>query len=327
MHILVTGAAGMIGRKLVGALGEAGSVGGRAVDRLTLVDVTAPAPPDALGRGVKALQADLSDPEAARRIIVDKPDLIFHLAAIVSGEAEADFAKGYKVNLEGTWSLFEAIREEHDRSGYCPRVVFTSSLAVYGAPLPDLIDDTHLLAPRTSYGAQKAICELLLDDYSRKGYLDGVGIRLPTICIRPGKPNKAASGFFSSILREPLAGQPAVLPVEETVQHWFASPRAAVGYLLHGAALDTARLGSRRSLNMPGVLATVAEQIEALRRVAGDAAVDLIGRAPDPAVAAIIKDWPRGFDPARARALGFRGDACFDDIIRIHIRDEMGGAA
>ena len=167
------------------------------------------------------------------------PTLIFHLAAIVSGEAEADFDKGYRINLDGTRRLFEAIRKVGD--GYKPRVVFTSSIAVFGAPFPEAIGDEFLNAPLTSYGTQKAIGELLLSDYSRRGFFDGIGIRLPTICVRPGKPNKAASGFFSGIIREPLAGQEAMLPVPESVRHWFASPRAAIGFLLHAAKLDTAQ--------------------------------------------------------------------------------------
>ena len=196
------------------------------------------------------------------------PDVIFHLAAIVSGEAEADFEKGYRVNLDGTRFLFEAIRKVGD--GYQPRLVFTSSIAVFGAPFPEAIGDEFFHTPLTSYGTQKAIDELLLSDYTRRGFIDGIGIRLPTICVRPGKPNKAASGFFSNIIREPLAGHEAVLPVPETVRHWHASPRSAVGFLLHAAALDGATVGARRNLTMPGVAATVGEQIAALRKVAGD---------------------------------------------------------
>src|SRR5687767_8911952 len=209
--------------------------------------------------------SDLSIPGEAEKLVASRPQLIFHLAAVVSGEAEADFEKGYRVNLDGTRRLFEAIRKQN----YRPRVVFTSSIAVFGAPFPEAIDDEFLNAPLTSYGTQKAIGELLLSDYSRREFLDGIGLRLPTICVRPGKPNKAASGFFSGIIREPLAGQEAVLPVAETVRHWFASPRAAVGFLLHAAELATDRLGARRNLTMPGISASVAEQIEALRRVAG----------------------------------------------------------
>jgi nucleoside-diphosphate-sugar epimerase len=319
MHVLVIGAAGMVGRKLVARIAADGGVGGRKVDQLSLVDVVAPEMP--AGFAGKAWAADLSTPGEAGRMVAGKPDLIFHLAAIVSGEAEADFEKGYRINLDGTRLLYEAIRT----AGYAPRVVFTSSIAVFGAPFPDAISDEFHLTPLTSYGTQKAIGELLLADYSRRGIFDGVGIRLPTICIRPGKPNKAASGFFSSILREPLVGQEAVLPVSDDVMHWHASPRAAVGFLLHAATLDTAPLGARRNLTMPGLAATVAEQIEALRRVAGDKAVALIKRVPDETVARIVAGWPRRFEARRAEELGFQAEKTFDEIIRAHVEDELGG--
>jgi nucleoside-diphosphate-sugar epimerase len=274
--------------------------------------------------------ADLSRPGEAEKLLAKRPDLIFHLAAIVSGEAEADFEKGYRVNLDGTRLLFEAIRKEGGKAGgggagsYRPKVVFTSSIAVFGAPFPDAIGDEFLNAPLTSYGTQKAIGELLLSDYSRRGLFDGIGIRLPTICVRPGKPNKAASGFFSGILREPLSGQEAVLPVPDTVRHWFASPRAAIEFLIHASKINTELLGTRRNLSMPGLTATVAEQIEALRRAAGDKAVRLIRREPDPTIMRIVEGWPRNFDAKRALALGFRADASFDDIIRFHLQDELG---
>jgi D-erythronate 2-dehydrogenase len=300
---LVIGAAGMIGRKLVPKLeGE-----------LILHDVV---PFD----GASAV-SDLSIPGEAEKLVASRPALIFHLAAVVSGEAEADFEKGYRVNLDGTRRLFEAIRKQN----YRPRVVFTSSIAVFGAPFPDAIGDEFLNAPLTSYGTQKAISELLLSDYSRRGFFDGIGIRLPTICVRPGKPNKAASGFFSGIIREPLNGQEAVLPVPESVRHWFASPRAAIGFLLHAARLDTAKLGTRRNLSMPGVAATVGEQIAALRKVAGDKAARLIRREPDATIARIVEGWPRNFEAKRALSLGFRADPSFEEIIRIHVEDELQG--
>ena len=214
--------------------------------------------------------------------------MIFHLAAIVSGEAEQDFDKGYRINLDGTRNLLEAIRH----AGHKPRVVFSSSVAVFGAPYPEAIGDEFLSAPLTSYGTQKAIGDLLVSDYSRKGFLDGLSIRLPTICVRPGKPNKAASGFFSNIMREPLAGQEAVLPVSDSVMHWHASPRAAVGFMLHAATIDTARVGARRALNMPGLAVTVAEQIEALGKVAGGKVVARIRREIDPFIDKIVSGWP-----------------------------------
>ena len=323
MRVLVVGAAGMVGRKLTEALVRSGKIGDRAIEHLSLVDVVEPALPPGIEAEVRA--ADLSDEGVAAQLVTDRPDLIFHLAAIVSGEAEADFEKGYRINLDGTRALLEAIRMQGTSGGYCPRVVFTSSIAVFGMPFPDVISDEQMLAPLTSYGVQKAISELLLADYSRRGFLDGVGIRLPTIVVRPGKPNKAASGFFSGILREPLTGQEAVLPVDESVRHWFASPRSAVGFLLHAATLDTALLGNRRSLNMPGVSATVGEEIEALRRVAGEKAVALIRRQPDPAIATMVSGWARAFDPQRALALGFRAESSFEEIIEVFVQDELGG--
>jgi nucleoside-diphosphate-sugar epimerase len=323
MHVLITGAAGMIGRKLTERLVRDGGLNGQPIDKLTLVDVVVPAAPaDFYGHAVVAA-TDISEPAEAAKHIADRPDVIFHLAAIVSGEAEVDFNKGYRINLIGTMGILEAIR----RTGgdYHPKLVFTSSIAVFGAPFPESIPDDFHLTPLTSYGAQKAMCELLLADYARKGFLDGVGIRLPTICVRPGKPNKAASGFFSSIIREPLAGQEAVLPVKESVRHTHASPRAAVGFLIHAAGLSRDAIGPRNSLTMPGVSCTVGEQIEALRRVAGDQVASRIRREPDELVARIVDGWARRIDASRARALGFAAENSFDDIIRTHIDEELGG--
>jgi nucleoside-diphosphate-sugar epimerase len=304
VKILITGAAGMIGRKLSERLAKD--------HELILHDV--------VSAGPGSIVSDLSAPGEAEKLVASRPEAVFHLAAIVSGEAEADFEKGYRVNLDGTHRLFEAIRKIG--GGYRPRVVFASSIAVFGAPFPEAIEDEFLNAPLTSYGTQKAIDELLLSDYSRKGFFDGIGIRLPTICVRPGKPNKAASGFFSGIIREPLAGQEAVLPVPETVRHWFASPRAAMGFLVHALKIDAARLGARRNLSMPGISCTVGEQIEALRKVAGEKAAKLIRRQPDATIARIVEGWPRNFDTRRALALGFRADSSFEEIIRIHLEDE-----
>jgi D-erythronate 2-dehydrogenase len=320
MHVLILGAGGMIGRKLTGRLVADGDIGGREIERLTLVDVIAPARPD--GRA-ETVAADLSVPGEAQRLVEDRPDLIVHLAAVVSGEAESDFDKGYRVNLDGTRALLDAVRAA---DGYRPRLVFTSSVAVYGPPLPDPIPEDFQQAPLTSYGTQKAIGELLLADYTRRGFVDGIGLRLPTICIRPGRPNRAASGFFSSILREPLVGQEAVLPVPDTVRHWHASPRSAVEFLLRAATLDGRDVGPRRTLSMPGLSATVAEQIEALRRVAGDRAVRLIRREPDESIMRIVQTWAPALDATRARRLGFTAESSFDEIIRIHIEDELGGS-
>lgn len=323
MHILVIGAAGMVGRKLLQRLAEEPEVFGFEVSELTLADAVAPAVPE--GLVARRMTVDLAADGKAEELVKGRPDLIFHLAAVVSGEAEADFEKGYAVNLDGSRNLFEAIRREAMREPYCPRVVFASSLAVFGEPFPDRIDDDFLTAPLTSYGTQKAITELLLADYTRKGIFDGIGLRLPTICIRPGAPNKAASVFFSNILREPLKGEEAVLPVAESVRHWFASPRAAVGFFVQAARMETARIGPRRSLTMPGLSATVGEEIEALRRVGGEAAVGLIRREPDPVIQKIVEGWPRNFDARRAAELGFEAETSFDDIIRIHLEDEGTG--
>jgi nucleoside-diphosphate-sugar epimerase len=257
----------------------------------------------------------------AEKLLVGRPEVIIDLAAVVSGEAERDFAKGYRVNLDGTRNLLEAVRLAGD--GSRPRLVFSSSVAVFGPPLPEVIGDEQATTPATSYGTQKAIAELLLADYSRRGYVDAVGIRLPTICVRPGAPNQAASGFFSNIVREPLHCRPAVLPVSPDVRHWFASPRAAVGFIVHAATMDTSALGLRRSLTMPGLSATVADEIEALRRAAGDAAVALIRSEPDPAIAEIISGWPKAFDARRATALGFTAERDFDQIVRVYVEDEL----
>jgi len=325
MHVLIIGAAGMIGRKLAERLAADGRLGSADIDRLTLVDVVPPTIPAGYRGEGDIRKADLSDPIAAEALAELRADVIFHLAAIVSGEAEADFDKGYRINLDSTRYLFEAIRREGMKSPYKPRVVFSSSIAVFGGPFTRKIDDEFFTTPRTSYGTQKAIDELLLADYSRRGFLDGIGIRLPTIVIRPGKPNKAASGFFSNIIREPLIGQEAVLPVGDDVIHWHASPRAAVGFLVHAGTIDTEQLGARRNLNMPGLCATVGEQIEALRRIAGDAAVKLIRREPDPAIIRMVEGSSGDFDPKRALSLGFTAESTFDEIIRVHIEDELGG--
>lgn len=325
MHVLVIGAAGMIGRKFTDAIARSGTLGTRNVNRLTLADTVEPEIPSGFSGEAVSLALDISDPRSAPQLVSARPDVIVHLAAIVSGEAEQDFDKGYRINLDGTRYLYDAVRHLSHAGTYCPRLVFASSVAAFGAPLPDEIDDTFLNAPLTSYGTQKVIGELLLQDYTRRGFFDGMAIRLPTICIRPGLPNAAASGFFSGILREPLAGKPAILPVPDTVRHWHASPRAAVGFLTHAATMDTGPVGHRRALNMPGISATVAEQIEALRAIAGDKAVALIRHQPAPEILRIVSNWPRGFAADRALALGFRAESSFDEIIRIHIEDEMGG--
>ena len=312
----------MIGRKLTEKISLSQNIGGVKLDRITLADIVAPQHAADFAGECQTLQMDFAEEGMEERLIADHPDIIIHLAAIVSGEAEVDFEKGYRVNFDGTRLLFDSIRRI---ANYTPRVVFASSLAVFGAPFPNKIPDDFHLTPSTSYGTQKAMSELLLDDYTRRGFFDGIGIRLPTICIRPGKPNKAVSGFYSGILREPLNGREAILPVSEDLRHWFSSPRSAVAFLEHAATMDTAALGNRRNLTMPGVSVTVREQIEALRRAAGEKAVALIRQEPDPAISAIVSSWPQDFEATRAKVAGFTAETSVDEIIAVYVEEELNG--
>jgi nucleoside-diphosphate-sugar epimerase len=321
MRILITGAAGMVGRKLIARLARDERLRGRKISALDLHDIVPAQAPPLDGVDVSIQTGDLSAPGAATSLVASRPDVIFHLAGIVSGEAEANFDLGYRVNLDGTRALFDAVR----LAAFSSRLVFTSSIAVFGAPFPDVIPDEFHPTPLTSYGTQKLMGEALLADYTRRGFFDGIGIRLPTICVRPGKPNKAASGFFSGIIREPLAGQEAILPVPRSVLHTHASPRSAVNFLIHAAEIDGDAVGPRRNLTMPGVAVTVGEQIEALERIAGSEVVKRIREQPDETIWAIVKGWPTRFEARRARALGFAAEESFDDIIRAHIEDELGG--
>ncbi len=305
MTSLIIGAAGMIGHKLATTLSN---------EALILADAVAPAPLP----GAQVLTLDLVDPATPARLLATRPATIYHLAAVVSGEAEADFDKGYAVNLDSIRTLLEAIR---GTPNYHPKFVYASSGAVMGRPFPDAIPDDFHAVPLTSYGTQKAIAELLINDYSRRGFIDGVSLRLPTICIRPGLPNRAASSFFSNILREPLAGKKANLPVPDDTRHWFASPRTAVGFFRHAAAMDTAPLGADRAISVPGLSATVADQLAALKRAAGPVALNLITRNPDPAVEKIVLGWALAYEAKRALALGFVADANFDDIIAAHLAE------
>ena len=316
MHVLITGAAGMLGRKLTRRLVDVGTLCGSPIDRIDLIDIVETPTQDSI---CFARVADTCEPDVAAGLLRPVPDVIFHLAGVVSGEAEADFDKGMTVNVDGTRALFDALRLAEENS----RVVFTSSIAVFGAPFPDPIPDDFHLTPLTSYGTEKMIAEALLADYTRRGFFDGIAIRLPTISVRPGAPNAAASGFFSGIIREPLAGAPAVLPVSPNVRHSHASPRTAVEYMVHAAELDSAELGPRRSLTMPGVSVTVGEQIEALARVAGPEAAALIVESPDPTIAHIVSGWPERFDTRRALDLGFTPDESYDAIIRAYLEDDL----
>ena len=318
MHVLIIGAAGMVGRKLTERLLKVGSVAGQTITAMTLHDVVAPNYPEGAAFPIVVANSDLSTPGEAERLIAARPGLIFHLAAIVSGEAEADFEKGYRINFDGTRFLYEAIRQAQ----YCPRLVFTSSIAVFGAPFPEEIGDEFFSTPLTSYGTQKAVGELLLADYTRRGFFDGIGIRLPTIVVRPGKPNLAASGFFSNIIREPLNGESAVLPVSRDVVHWMASPRSAVGFLMHAAEIDGDVVGPRRNLTLPGLAIDVGGMIDALRNVAGDERAALIREELNETIVGIVAGWPRRFDASRALDLGFVAETSFEDIIAAHLEDE-----
>ena len=320
MHILIIGAGGMLGAKLLLRLCTEGVLGGKQITRITRYDAVIPPPPPQSTFPIETFVGDLSATGEAEKLVATKPDVIFHLAAIVSGEAEKDFEKGYRINLDATRILFEVIRKT---GNYKPKVIFTSSIAVFGAPFPEAIGDEFFTTPLTSYGTQKAIDELLLNDYSRRGFFDGIALRMPTVCVRPGKPNLAASGFFSNIIREPLTGKEAILPVSDTVRHWHVSPRTAVGYLIQAAELDTAKLENRRTLTLPGLSCTVAEQIEALRKIAGNDVVKLIKSVSDETIAKIVSGWPRNFDPKRALAMGFKAETSFEDIIRVHMEDEL----
>ncbi len=257
MSILILGGGGMVGQKLARSLAETSL--GEPGTSVTLFDIGFPKN-SAPGTQVRG---SMTDPIALKQLAAERPEVIFHLASMVSGESEIAFERSWLTNMQSFWSFLEALRAEHEASGgvYVPRFVFTSSIAVFGAPFPDKIGDEFLTAPLTSYGAQKACNELMLTDFSRKGFVDGISIRLPTICVRPGKANLAASSFFSGIIREPLNGVQAALPVPDTVRHWHASPRAAVGFLRHASTMDLTQLGARRALSMPGLSCTVAEAI------------------------------------------------------------------
>lgn len=322
MRVLVTGAAGMIGRKLVARLAAQPRIGGKSISALDLHDIVPPVSPEIPGIEVSAFIGDLAAEGAAASLVARGPDVVFHLAGIVSGEAECNFDLGYRVNLDGTRALFDALRVAPG----VPRVVYSSSIAVFGAPFPDVIPDEFHPTPLTSYGTQKLIGELLLADYTRRGFIDGIGIRLPTICVRPGTPNKAASSFFSSIIREPLAGKEAVLPVPKSVLHTHASPRSAVRFLVHAAEIDGTLVGPRRNLTMPGVAVTVGEQIESLRRIAGDHVAALIREESNETIWAIVQNWPTRFEARRARELGFVAEQRFDEIVCAHIEDEAASA-
>lgn len=303
----------MLGRRLVERI-RADGVGGRAVEEFVLSDLVVPTGDQVAG--VTWVDGDIGDPDVADLLASLEVDLVFHLGAVVSGDAERDHELGYDVNVGGTWHLLEGARLNPD---WCPRFVFASSIAVFGGPFPPAVHDDFRASPRSSYGTQKAIGELLLSDYTRRGAVDGVAVRLPTVAIRPGSANGAASGFFSSIVREPLAGRRAVLPVRRDLVHWFVSPSTAVAQLIHAATLDTASLGADRALTMPGLEASVQSLLDGLERAAGRDALDLVDEVPDPEVAAIVETWPERFDARRALSLGFPVDDTVDAIVAEHV--------
>ncbi|MEN7531571.1 MULTISPECIES: D-erythronate dehydrogenase [unclassified Cupriavidus] len=318
MKVLITGGAGFLGLQLARLLLKRGTLnlGGKAVtiDQLTLLDVVAPQIDDAR---VRVVTGDLSDPAVLAQAIDRETGAIFHLAAVVSGQAEADFDLGMRVNLDASRALLETCRT----LGHAPRVVFTSSVAVYGGKLPAVVQDDTALNPQSSYGVQKAIGELLLTDYSRRGFVDGRVLRLPTISVRPGKPNAAASSFASGIIREPLSGEAANCPVDPATSLWLLSPRGAIQALVNGIELDGERFGNRRVVNLPGLSVTAAQMVEALRRVAGDAVADRVTWNREERVEKIVGTWPAAWDVSRAVALGFESDASFDDVIRGYAED------
>lgn len=318
MRIAILGGGGFLGQKLSQALATAGTLRGAPISEMTLADVVAPAPV-AAGFPIHTLTLDISDRAAVDAAIPDGTDVVFHLAAIVSGQAEAEFDTGLRINLGGSMNVFDRCRA----LGTGPVVVYASSVAVYGGDVPNPIEDHTILNPQTSYGAQKAMGELLLTDYSRKGFFDGRGLRLPTVTIRPGKPNKAASSFVSSIFREPLQGEPAVCPVTPDYPVWISAPRNTVANLIHAAEIDGAALGTDRCLGLPGMTATIGDMVEAMRRVAGDAPVNLIRWERDPAIEAIVLGWRADFRPERARRLGFAEDRSFEDNVRWFLDDDI----
>ncbi len=331
MNVLITGAAGFLGQRLARALLQRGHLrdpqgAPEPIEALRLLDVVPPSAgaraelADRAGVRLQPITGDIGDTALLRALMDGQTRSIFHLSAIVSGTAEANFDLGWSVNLDGSRALLEACRHAQARA----RVVFTSSVAVYGGALPERVGDDTALNPQSSYGAQKAMAELLLSDYTRKGFVDGRVLRLPTISVRPGRPNGAASSFASGIIREPLAGETARCPVAPQVRLWLLSPERAIEALIHGHELPTQALGQRRAVNLPGLSISVAEMAQALSRVAGAEVAARIEWQPDEQVERIVATWPPAWDTTRALALGFTPDTDFDAVIRAHQREMAG---
>lgn len=312
MQIIITGGAGFIGQRLASALLHSTL----EFDELLLVDITRP-PVPGTDKRVIARQLDLSAPHAVTSLISSRTRLVFHLAAIVSSHAEKEFDLGFRVNLDITRALLEACRLQ----GNATRFVFASSLAVYGGSLPRIVDDHTAVTPQSSYGIQKAIGELLVNDYARKKFIDGRVLRLPTICIRPGRPNLAASSFVSSILREPLSGEEAICPVSPDLGLWLASPDTTIQNLIHGAALAENAFGDWRTVNLPGIGVTVQEMLASLEKIAGIDVARRVRFQPDPGINRIVSGWPSAIDNTRALQMGFHRDECFDDFIHQYRRE------
>lgn len=324
MKVLVTGGAGFLGQRLARELLERGSLKDmrgkpQAITELVLLDIVRAS--DFGDSRVRAEVGDIAERAVLERVIDDRTSAIFHLAAIVSGQAEADFDLGMRINLDASRLLLEVCRQR----GHKPRVLFTSSVAVYGGELPDVVRDDTALNPQSSYGAQKAIAEFLLNDYARRGFVDGCVVRLPTISVRPGKPNAAASSFASGIIREPLNGEMAVCPVTGSTRLWLLSPRKAIENLIAAVELDTALLGNKRALNLPGISVSVEEMVAALREVAGEEATRRIAWEPDARVEKIVGSWPGRWDTSRAESFGLTGERSFADVIRSYMADERIG--
>ncbi len=318
MNVLIIGGGGFIGRKVAASLAARETLRGQKIDRLTLADIAAPEPIDA-PFAVETVACDITDPAQVDRMIADGTDVVFHFAAVVSAHAEADFDIGMNVNLHGTVNVLERCRALET----CPVVVFTSSLAVFGGEVPDPITDHTIPNPQTSYGTQKAIGELLINDYSRKGFIDGRGFRLPTISVRPGKPNRAASSFMSSIIREPLNGEEAICPVEPEQEHFFLSPRRCVENLIKGAELDAADLGMQRCMTMPGQRLSIGQLVDALTTVAGPEPAKLIRWEEQPEIAEIVRGWRYDYRFDKALALGLESDKSFEENVRFYIEDDQ----